>query len=62
MSNQNKVIFNSQISNESASKTNNSKIEETENKPGFFRKAIPVMPKPLAIICCLLNILVPGLG
>ena len=66
MSNQNKVIFNSQISNESASKTNNSKIEETSldsgNKPGFFRKAIPVMPKPLAILCCLLNILIPGLG
>jgi hypothetical protein len=29
---------------------------------GFFRKAMPVMPKPLAIICCLFNILFPGLG
>jgi hypothetical protein len=29
---------------------------------GFFRKAMPVMPKPLAIACCLLNILFPGLG
>ena len=43
---------------------NNHKIEENdENKlKGFFMKAIPIMPKPLAIICLLLNILIPGLG
>jgi hypothetical protein len=41
------------------------KIEEEndENKlKGFFMKAIPIMPKPLAIICLLFNILIPGLG
>ncbi|CAF0771115.1 unnamed protein product [Brachionus calyciflorus] len=31
-------------------------------KSGFFRRAIPIMPKYLAILCCILNILFPGLG
>lgn len=39
-----------------------SKKSENPYETGFFRKAIPVMPKPLAIICCLLNIIFPGLG
>ena len=29
---------------------------------GFFRKAIPLMPQSLAIMCCIFNILFPGLG
>jgi hypothetical protein len=45
---------------------NNHKLEkenDDENKlKGFFMKAIPIMPKPLAIICLFFNILIPGLG
>lgn len=29
---------------------------------GRFRKAIPIMPLPLAIFCCILNIGAPGIG
>ena len=29
---------------------------------GFFRKAIPLMPQSLAIMCCIFNILFPSLG
>ena len=36
-------------------------IVETKDMHGAFRKAVPIMPVPLAIICLLLN-LVPGLG
>lgn len=47
-------------------KTNNSKHKQSRNsdetKPGFFRKAIPIMPKPLAVLCCIFNIFFPGLG
>lgn len=58
-----KVEFNSQLSaNGSGKKSNNYTEEDEVNKPGFFRKAIPIMPKPLAIICCLFNIIVPGFG
>lgn len=31
-------------------------------KTRFFHKAIPIMPKYLAVICCILNIFIPGLG
>lgn len=27
-----------------------------------MRVAVPAMPMPLAILCCILNFLVPGLG
>ena len=27
-----------------------------------MRVAVPAMPMPLAILCCVLNFLVPGLG
>ena len=60
-----KVIFNSQISNENGTKLKERKSfeeDETDPKPGFFRRAIPIMPKPLAIVCCFLNILIPGIG
>jgi len=36
-------------------------ILEVEEKPGVFRKALPVMPLPIAIILAVLSI-VPGLG
>ena len=37
-------------------------IVKVEEKHGPLHKAIPVMPLPLAVTCCILNILVPGLG
>jgi len=36
-------------------------ILEVEEKPGVFRKALPVLPLPIAIILAVLSI-VPGLG
>ena len=36
--------------------------ESLTSEQGFFRKALPVMPKPLAVVCCVFNILFPGLG
>lgn len=63
-----KVLFNSQLSGENGSKSNKRTAYEdddedkNENKPGFFRKAIPIMPKPLAVVCCFLNIIIPGFG
>jgi len=36
-------------------------ILEVDEKPGIFRKALPVMPIPIAVILCILNI-IPGIG
>ena len=37
-------------------------IVKVEEKHGPLHKAIPCMPLPLAITCCIFNIVVPGLG
>jgi hypothetical protein len=37
-------------------------ILKVEEKHGVLHNAIPCMPLALAIICCIFNILVPGLG
>ncbi|XP_054719377.1 protein stum homolog, partial [Uloborus diversus] len=37
-------------------------IVSIREKHGYFRKAIPHMPVPLAVFLCLLNVLIPGLG
>lgn len=39
-----------------------SKQTKTNQNQGFFRDAVPTMPKPLATICLILNIFVPGSG
>lgn len=31
-------------------------------KHGSFRAAVPCMPLPIAVVCCILNIIAPGLG
>ena len=36
--------------------------DDLDTKQGCFRRAIPTMPKPMAIICCVMNILLPGTG
>lgn len=36
--------------------------DNLKSRCGFFRKAIPIMPKSLAIACCIMNIVFPGLG
>lgn len=41
------------------------KIYQNENdgaKTSFFHRSIPIMPKSLAIVCCILNIIIPGFG
>lgn len=38
------------------------KIVKIEQKHGILHRAIPVMPLWLAILLCLLNILLPGIG
>lgn len=43
-------------------KNNDDDDDDLKSRCGFFRKAIPIMPKSLAIVCCILNILFPGLG
>ena len=37
-------------------------IVKVEEKHGPLYWAIPTMPLPVAVVCCLLNIVVPGLG
>lgn len=36
--------------------------EDLKSRCSFFHNAIPIMPKSLAIACCIMNILFPGLG
>ena len=69
MDSQPKVIFNRELSSENGNvnkyklvKKDESSHEENSKTGGFFRKAIPIMPKPLAILCCLFNIFIPGFG
>lgn len=37
-------------------------VVKVEEKHGPLHNAIPCMPLPLAIICCLFNIVTPGIG
>lgn len=37
-------------------------IISVREKHGYFRKAIPNMPLPIAVILCLFNVLIPGSG
>ncbi|XP_074655906.1 protein stum homolog isoform X2 [Tubulanus polymorphus] len=37
-------------------------IVTVEEKHGALHNAIPCMPLPLAVVCCILNIGIPGLG
>ena len=37
-------------------------IVNVKEKHGSFRVAVPCMPLPMAIICCILNIFTPGFG
>lgn len=48
--------------NFSREKNSNDENQKEIVKTSFFHKAIPIMPKYLAIICCILNIVIPGLG
>ncbi|KAL8608799.1 hypothetical protein ACOMHN_059963 [Nucella lapillus] len=44
------------------SREEGAQILEITEKHGTLYNAIPCMPLPLAIICCVFNIVVPGLG
>ena len=58
--NSRKSSTNSSLTQKSANpKLNNKKLKSPCK---IFRDAIPKMSKPLAIICCVSNVLVPGLG
>ena len=37
-------------------------IVKVEEKHGPLYWAIPTMPLPVAVVCCILNIVIPGLG
>ncbi|KAK7465879.1 hypothetical protein BaRGS_00037570 [Batillaria attramentaria] len=37
-------------------------VLEVTEKHGTLYNAIPCMPLPVAILCCIFNIVVPGLG
>ena len=39
-----------------------SSSSQYHGKKNFFTKAVPTMPRPLAILCLILNIVLPGLG
>ena len=44
------------------SKEEGAEILEVTEKHGPLYNAIPCMPLPLAVFCCVFNIVVPGLG
>lgn len=45
-----------------AAKTEERTVIEITEKHGTMYNAIPCMPLPVAILCCIFNIVVPGLG
>lgn len=51
-----------QIQEPPVSETRGYSIVKIEEKHGPLTNAIPVMPFPLSIICCLLNLFLPGVG
>ena len=51
-----------QIQEPPVSETRGYTIVKIEEKHGPLHRAIPEMPLPLAIICCLLNCCLPGVG
>lgn len=53
---ENSLVKNSNSSNMTKKKT------KFQNPCKIFRRAIPKMPKPLAILCCITNIFIPGSG
>ncbi|XP_033110545.1 protein stum homolog [Anneissia japonica] len=46
----------------SLSRSDQPVVINVRTKQSAFRLAVPCMPMPLAIVCCLLNIVGPGLG
>ncbi|ELT93042.1 hypothetical protein CAPTEDRAFT_105621 [Capitella teleta] len=51
-----------QIKEPPVTETRGYSIVKIEEKHGPLHRAIPVMPLPLAIVCCLLNLFLPGVG
>ena len=57
-----KKQYSVQIKEPPVSQTKGYEVVKIEEKHGIFHNAIPVMPLPLAVIFCVLNIVVPGTG
>ena len=57
-----KKQYSVQIKEPPVSQTRGYEVVKVEEKHGIFHNAIPVMPLPLAVFLCVLNIAVPGVG
>jgi len=54
--------FSVQIKEPPVSETRGYDVTKSEQKHGPLYNAIPLMPLPVAVICCVLNIVLPGTG
>ncbi len=60
--NTNKQCRRSHVSISSNKRSSNTGGHSTKSKQGMFHRAVPQMPRALAFLCFVLNLILPGTG